>query len=76
VKAWITGVGSRTARIERGSPCENGDAESFNARLRDEPLNGEVFHSLAEARSQGSSGVRSRASREGRARKGYEMVPG
>jgi transposase InsO family protein len=50
VKAWIGGVGSRTAYIERGSPWENGYAESFNARLRDELLNGEVFNTLAEAR--------------------------
>lgn len=50
VKAWISGVGSRTAYIERGSPWENGYAESFNARLRDELLNGEVFNTLAEAR--------------------------
>jgi transposase InsO family protein len=50
VKVWISGVGSATAYIERGSPWENGYAESFNARLRDELLNGEVFNSLAEAR--------------------------
>lgn len=50
VKAWIGGVGSKTAYIERGSPWENGYAESFNARLRDELLNGEAFNTLAEAR--------------------------
>jgi transposase InsO family protein len=50
VKVWISGVGSATAYIERGSPWENGYAKSFNARLRDELLNGEVFNSLAEAR--------------------------
>ena len=50
VKAWISGVGSRTAYIERGSPWENGYVESFNARLRDELLNGEVFNTIAEAR--------------------------
>jgi transposase InsO family protein len=36
--------------IERGSPWENGFIESFNARLRDELLDGEIFYSLAEAR--------------------------
>src|SRR4029079_11261287 len=32
-----------------GSPWENGYVESFNARLRDELLNGEIFYSLREA---------------------------
>ncbi len=32
-----------------GSPWENGYIESFNARLRDELLNGEIFHTLKEA---------------------------
>jgi transposase InsO family protein len=50
VRAWINGVGARTAFIEPGSPWENGYVESFNARLRDELLNAEVFHTLAEAR--------------------------
>jgi putative transposase len=39
----------RPAYIERGSPWENGYIESFNARLRDELLNGEIFHALREA---------------------------
>jgi transposase InsO family protein len=50
VKGWIGGVGATTAYIEKGSPWENGYVESFNARLRDELLNGEVFHTVAEAR--------------------------
>ncbi len=37
--------------IEPGSPWENGFVESFNARLRDELLDGEIFYSLAERRS-------------------------
>jgi putative transposase len=32
-----------------GSPWENGFIESFNARLRDELLDGEIFYSLREA---------------------------
>jgi hypothetical protein len=32
-----------------GSPGENGYIESFNARLRDELLNGEIFYTLREA---------------------------
>jgi transposase InsO family protein len=51
VREWIVAVGSRTAFIEPGSPWENGFCESFNARLRDELLNGEIFYSLAEAKA-------------------------
>jgi len=50
VQDWITLVGAKTAYIEPGSPWENGYCESFNARLRDELLNGEMFYSLKEAR--------------------------
>ena len=49
VQAWIGAVGAKTAYIERGSPWENGYVESFNARLRDELLDGEIFYSLREA---------------------------
>lgn len=49
VKGWITGVGARTAYIEKGSPWENGYVESFNGKLRDELLNAEVFNTLTEA---------------------------
>lgn len=49
VQAWITGVGSNTAYIAPGSPWENGYVESFNARLRDELLDGEIFYTLKEA---------------------------
>lgn len=49
VREWITAVGARTAYIEPGSPWENGDIESFNSKLRDELLNGEIFYSLREA---------------------------
>ena len=48
VQEWIAVAGAKTAYIERGSPWENGYIESFNARLRDELLNGEIF-SLREA---------------------------
>ena len=50
VRDWITAVGAKTAYIEPGSPWENGYIESFNARLRDELLDGEIFYTLAEAR--------------------------
>jgi transposase InsO family protein len=49
VQKWIAAVGAKTAYITPGSPWENGDIESFNARLRDELLNGEIFYSLREA---------------------------
>jgi transposase InsO family protein len=49
VQGWIAAVGAKTAYIERGSPWENGYIESFNARLRDELLNGEIFYTLREA---------------------------
>ena len=50
VREWITAVGAKTVFIEPGSPWENGYCESFNSKLRDELLNGELFYSLAEAR--------------------------
>ena len=40
----------KTLFIEPGSPRENGYIESFNGRLRDELLNGEIFTTLLEAR--------------------------
>ena len=49
VQDWITAVGAKTATIAPGSPWENGYVESFNARLRDELLDGEIFTSLREA---------------------------
>jgi putative transposase len=49
VQTWITAVGAKTAYIAPGSPWENGYVESFNARLRDELLDGEIFYSLREA---------------------------
>jgi putative transposase len=49
VREWITAVGAKTAYIAPGSPWENGFIESFNARLRDELLDGEIFYSLREA---------------------------
>ena len=50
VRNWISAVGAKTAYIEPGSPWENGYCESFNARLRDEFLDGEIFYTLKEAK--------------------------
>ena len=49
VKEWLNSLGVKTAYIEPGSPWENGYNESFNGKLRDELLNGEVFYTLKEA---------------------------
>jgi putative transposase len=49
VQDWIMAVGARTAYIALGSPWKNGYVESFNACLRDELVNGEIFYSLREA---------------------------
>ena len=37
-------------RLKKGSPWENGYIESFNGKLRDELLNGEIFTTLTEAK--------------------------
>ena len=50
LRDWLDKVGVNTAYIEPGSPWENGYIESFNARLRDELLNGEIFDTLLEAK--------------------------
>lgn len=50
VRNWLASVGAKTLYIEPGSPWENGYCESFNGKLRDELLNGEIFYSLKEAR--------------------------
>jgi len=39
-----------TTYIEPGSPWENGYIESFNGKMRDELLNGEMFDTMFEAR--------------------------
>jgi len=49
LRQWLAAVGAKTLYIEPGSPWENGYCESFNGKLRDECLNGEIFYSLKEA---------------------------
>jgi Transposase and inactivated derivatives len=49
LRDWLADVGVATAYIEPGSPWENGYCESFNARMRDEFLNGELFDTMTEA---------------------------
>jgi putative transposase len=50
VREWLHRLGVETLFIEPGSPWENGYIESFNGKLRDELLNGEIFYTLPEAR--------------------------
>ena len=49
LRKWLGNVGTGPLYIEPGSPWENGYCESFNGKLRDECLNGEIFYSLKEA---------------------------
>lgn len=50
VRGWLRRLGVKTLFIAPGSPWENGYIESFNGKLRDELLNGELFDTLTEAR--------------------------
>ena len=50
VRKWLDQADVQTLFIAPGSPWENGYVESFNGKLRDELLNGELFLSLAEGR--------------------------
>ena len=49
LRGWLQRIGTQTAYITPGSPWENGYCESFNGKLRDELLNGEIFYTLKEA---------------------------
>ena len=51
VRRWLNRVGVKALFIEPGSPWENGYVESFNSKLRDELLNGEIFTTMTEARA-------------------------
>jgi len=50
VRCWLKRQGVQTLYIEPGSPWENGYIESFNGKLRDELLDGEIFDTLHEAK--------------------------
>ena len=50
LRKWLQSIGVKTAYIEPGSPWENGYIESFNGKLRDELLNGEIFDTILEAK--------------------------
>jgi putative transposase len=49
VADWCKFNGAETIFIDPGSPWQNGWIESFNGRMRDEHLNGQLFETLFEA---------------------------
>jgi len=49
LRRWRKSSGMKTAYIKPGSQWQNGFAESFNSRFRDEFLNTELFATAAEA---------------------------
>ena len=51
VKGWLDLSKIGTLYIERGSPWQNGYAESFNSKLRDELLAVEIFESLKQSKA-------------------------
>jgi transposase InsO family protein len=51
IRRFLSGAGVETLYVEPGSPWQNGYAESFNSRLRDELLNAEIFENVPEAQS-------------------------
>jgi putative transposase len=53
IRAWMVEAVLETLSIEAGAPWENGYAESFNSKVRDELLNAERFASVLEARVLG-----------------------
>jgi putative transposase len=52
METWAYQAGAKMDFIRPGKPVENGYIESFNGRLRDECLNGEVFFTLTDAREK------------------------
>ena len=56
VRRWLARLRVQTLYIAPGSPWENGYNESFNGKLRNEFLNGEIFYTLPEPSYSSSSG--------------------
>lgn len=50
VHDWLRRIEVKALFIEPGSPWENGNIETFNGKLRDGLLNGEIFDMLREAK--------------------------
>jgi transposase InsO family protein len=55
IRRWLEQVEVKTLYIEPGAPWENGYAESFNSRFRDELLATEEFENVAVARKLGAA---------------------
>ena len=55
IRRYLEAAKVGTLYIEPGSPWENGYAESFHSRLRDELLNAEVFSGLRDAQGLAAS---------------------
>jgi transposase InsO family protein len=55
IQRWLAQLGVETLYIEPGAPWENGYAESFNSRFRDELLATEEFENVAAARKLGAA---------------------
>jgi putative transposase len=49
LRKWLKSLSVVPLYIEPGSPWENGYCESFNGKMRDQLLNGEIFFTLREA---------------------------
>lgn len=54
VRTWLEGTGSGALYVAPASPWQNGYAESFHGKLRDEFLDREEFETEAQARALGA----------------------
>ena len=54
VRSWLEETGSGTLSVAPASPWQNGYAESFHSKVRDEFLNREEFESEPQARALGA----------------------
>ena len=52
IKKWLNQIDVKTLYVEPASPWQNGYAESFHSKVRDEFLNCEIFESLCSAQKQ------------------------
>ena len=54
IRSWLGETGSGTLYVAPGSPWQNGYAESFHSKVRDEFLDREEFESEPQARALGA----------------------
>lgn len=55
IQAWLSKLGIEALYVAPGSPWENGYAESFHSKLRDEFLSREEFETVSDARRRTTS---------------------